>query len=562
MLQNITILNLAIVDALDLNLDAGLSVLTGETGAGKSILLTAIGLALGDRADSAYIRPGCPRAEINLTFNLSDAPAAQAWLEENEFDNNENQCLIRRTLRQDGKSKAYINGRPATLQSLKLLSSLLIEIHGQHAHLTLLDSAEQSRLVDDFSKNSNLLDDINQVYLQWNTHSHELTALIKLSTEQSNQEDLLTYQLNELQELDLENYDYDALIIEHTQLANLENILNSGQQQLDLLSDNEQLSANQMINQSISAMSDLIPLAKALEEPHSLLIEAQIQITEATQQLRHYLESQELDPQRLQAIDEQIGIIQNLSRKHHIPPEELPKVAIQLKQNLAGLTYNSERTDSLKIQVEQQSKQYFSLAKKLTLVRMKAAKKLSQRISEMIKELGMPQGEFSISVEAQAIKQPKINGIDKIEFLVSANKGLPLRPLVKVASGGELSRISLAIQVTTCHDTNAPSMIFDEVDSGIGGGIAEIVGQKLRDLGNNTQVLCVTHLAQVATQAHQHLLVYKENNNAMTTSNVRTLSTEQRVEEAARMLGGVNITEPTLAHAREMLSLGMKKPPK
>ncbi|MDC9729117.1 MAG: DNA repair protein RecN [Methyloprofundus sp.] len=558
MLQNITILNLAVVDALDLNLDAGLSVLTGETGAGKSILLTAIGLALGARADAAYIRPNCPRAEINLSFDLSDAPDAQTWLENNEFDNSEKQCLIRRTLRQDGKSKAYINGRPATLQSLKLLSSQLIEIHGQHAHLTLLDSAEQAGLIDNFAKNSDLLDDINQVYLQWRADSHELTALIKSSTEQSNQEDLFTYQLNELQELDLENYDYDALIAEHTQLANLEEILNSGQQQLDLLSDNEQVSANQLINQSISAISDLIPLAKDLTEPHSLLIEAQIQIDEATQQLRHFLESQELDPQRLQTLDSQIGIIQNLSRKHHVSPEELPDVAASLRQNLDGLSHSSERIDSLKILVEQQTKQYFVLAAELSAVRIKAAKKLSGLISEMIKELGMPQGEFSISVEPQAIEQPKVNGVDKIEFLVSANKGLPLRPLAKVASGGELSRISLAIQVTTCHDTSAATMIFDEVDSGIGGGIAEIVGQKLRTLGNTTQVLCVTHLPQVATQAHQHLFVYKDSSNEMTTSNVRSLSTEQRIEETARMLGGVNITDSTLAHAKEMLMLGMR----
>ncbi len=559
MLQNITILNLAVVDSLDLNLDAGLSVLTGETGAGKSILLTAIGLALGERADAAYIRPNCPRAEINLTFDLSDTPAAQAWLEDNEFDNNEKQCLIRRTLRQDGKSKAYINGRPATLQSLKLLSSQLIEIHGQHAHLTLLDSTEQSRFIDDFAKNSDLLDDINQVYLQWRADSHELTALIKSSTEQSNQEDLFTYQLNELHELDLENYDYDELIAEHTKLANLEEILNCGQKQLDLLSDNEQLSANQIINQSISAISDLTPLTKGLEEPNSLLIEAQIQINEATQQLRHFLESQELDPQRLQALDEQIGIIQNLSRKHHVSPEELPDVAAQLKQNLNNLSHSIERIDSLEIQVQQQSQQYFSLAKELTIIRTKAAKKLSQLISEMIKELGMPQGEFSISIEPRPIEQPKINGVDKIEFLVSANKGLPLRPLAKVASGGELSRISLAIQVTTCRDTSAATMIFDEVDSGIGGGIAEIVGQKLRTLGSNTQVLCVTHLPQVATQAHQHLFVYKDNSDEMTTSNVRSLSTDQRIEETARMLGGVNITSSTLAHAKEMLMLGMEQ---
>jgi len=555
MLQNITILNLAVVDSLKLDIHSGLSALTGETGAGKSILLTAIGLALGNRADAGYIRPDCPRAEINLSFDLSDAPKARTWLEANELDNEEEQCLIRRTLRQDGKSKAYINGRPTTLQSLKTLSSQLIEIHGQHAHLTLLDSREQCKLLDRYAKNSTLLSQVNQLYSLWHQDSQELNALIKASSDQSNQEDLFTYQLNELQELDLAHYNYTALITEHSKLANLEDILQVGQAQLDNLSDNEQHSATDFVNQSIQALSELLPLASELSEPHALLLEAQIQIDEASQQLRHFLEAQELDPQRLQAIEQQIGVIQNLSRKHQVTPEELPAVAQRLQDALDGLSNSSERIESLQITVEAQAKQYFSAAKILSKGRIKAAKKLSQLISDMIKELGMPQGEFSITVSPQAEQHPKTNGLDKVEFLVSANRGLPLRPLAKVASGGELSRISLAIQVTTCHDTNAPTMIFDEVDSGIGGGIAEIVGKKLRALGNNTQVLCVTHLPQVATQAHQHLFVFKNNDDTLTSSNVRQLSNVQRIEETARMLGGVKITDSTLAHAEEMLLL-------
>jgi len=557
MLQNLTIIDLAIVKTLDLNLEKGLSVLTGETGAGKSILLTALGLALGDRADASYIRPHCQRAEINLSFDLSDAPDALAWLEENELDD-EKSCLIRRTIRQDGRSKAYINGHPTTLQTLKSLSSQLVEIHGQHAHLTLLDNEEQRIFLDDYAQNTTLLAETNQAYSQWQTNFHALNTLIKSSTEQSNREDLLRYQLNELEQLDLAHYDYAALSAEHTKLANLEHILKVGQIQLDLLSENEQQSANQIIGQSINALTDLTSFATEFEEPNQLLIEAQIQISEATQQLRRFLDAQAIGPQRLQVLENQIGIIHSLSRKHHVNPEELPQIAEKLSYDLDQLSHSSEYIEELNQLVKDNEQQYFTIAKTLSNKRIHSAKKLSQMISTMIQELGMPQGELSIRITAQQASQPKINGIDKIEFLVSANKGLPLRPLAKVASGGELSRISLAIQVTTSHDKNVATMIFDEVDSGIGGGIAEMVGQKLRALGHKTQVLCVTHLPQVATQADQHLFVFKSSDDAMTTSSVRVLSTEQRIEETARMLGGVNITQSTLTHAKEMLMSGIK----
>ena len=556
MLQNLNIIDLAIVESLDLNLEKGLSVLTGETGAGKSILLTALGLALGGRADASYVRPDCDRAEINLSFDLSDAPAAHTWLQDNELDDDD-QCLVRRTIRQDGKSKAYINGRPTTLQLLKQLSSQLVEIHGQHAHLTLLDSEEQRNFLDNFAQNTDLLTQTNQAYSQWRSHFHELQTLTLASTEQSNQQDLFSYQLNELEQLDLVNYDYPALSAEHTKLANLEQILSIGQTQLDALTENEQQSANQIVNQSISALSELSSLTKELEEPTQLLLEAQIQIQEASHQLRYFLEAQELDPQGLLELDKQISIIQNLSRKHQVDPEELPEVAKKLAAQLDNLNHSSERIEELNLLVAKSHQDYFALAKAVSDKRSQAAIKLSALISDMIQELGMPQGEFSIAVSPQEIDQPKINGTDKIEFLVSANKGLPLRPLAKVASGGELSRISLAIQVTTSHDKDAPTMIFDEVDSGKGGGIAEIVGQKLRTLGKCAQVLCVTHLPQVASQAHQHLFVFKTSDAEMTTSQVRTLSTEQRIEETARMLGGVNITESTLTHAKEMLLAGI-----
>ncbi len=552
MLLNLNIINLAIVKSLDLDFKTGMSVLTGETGAGKSILLTALGLALGDRADSGYVRPNSKRAEINLDFDLSDAPLAKQWLLDNDLNDDEQQCFIRRIVNQDGGSKAYINNRPVTLQSLKQLSGLLVEIHGQHAYLTLLDSDQQRYLLDTFANNKKLLDQVNHVYFNWKQTDSELNALIKASADQVEREELIRYQLEEIQQLELETYDYSALSEEHNKLANLDQILTEGQAQLDILYENEQQSVNQMLNHSVTALTDLAQFSPDLAEINELLSVAQIQVEEASQQLRRYLESQEADPQRLDWLENQIGIIQDISRKHQSTPEQIPELALNLEKELNNISHSNERIEELTEKGKRLLKQYQDLSLKLSENRCKNAKKLEKSISEMIKELGMPQGEFLVNIAHQADQAPKTNGNDKIEFLISANPGLPAKPLAKVASGGELSRISLAIQVTTSTDKTTPTMIFDEVDSGIGGGIAEIVGQKLRNLSHNRQVLCVTHLPQVASQAHQHLFVKKDQSET-TSSTVNLLNPKERIEEVARMLGGVNMTENTLAHAKEML---------
>ncbi len=564
MLLNINIRDLAVVESLDLNLEQGMSVLTGETGAGKSILLTALGLALGERADSGYIRPGSKRAEVSLEFDLTDANKAKQWLEDNELDD-EQQCIIRRIVNQDGRSKAYINNRPVTLQTLHALSEKLVEIHGQHAHLTLLDPEEQRRLLDEFAaqqqqildnfaNNQPLLNQVNDLYREWHKANKQLTSLKKAGKDQTEREELLRYQLDELQQLDLNQFDYQAISTEHNKLANLDQILSSGQAQLDLLYENDQQSVNQMLAHSHQVLIDLSNLAPELNEINCLLSEAQIQVEEASQQLRRYLESQEPDPQRLNWLENQIGTIQNLSRKHQIKPEQLPELAVQIEQELDNLSHSSEQITQLTDDVAHYFSDYQKHAKLLSDKRRQNALILQKQITDMIKELGMPQGEFIIQVDCHEADSPQLNGTDKIDFLVSANPGLPPKSLAKVASGGELSRISLAIQVTTSNDKTTPTMIFDEVDSGIGGGIAEIVGQKLRSLSNNRQILCVTHLPQVASQAHHHLFVSKNNQSAITSSNVKLLDAKQRIDEVARMLGGVNITENTLAHAREMLN--------
>lgn len=554
MLLNLNIIDLAVVDALDLDLEPGMSVLTGETGAGKSILLTALGLALGDRADSGYVRPNSKRAEVNLEFDLSKAPLVKHWLEEQELDD-DGQCLVRRTIGQDGRSKAYINNRPVNLQTLQALSRQLVEIHGQHAHLTLLDKDEQRLLLDGFAQNIDLLDKLNSCYQSWKQSHKTLQQLLKAGNDKAEREELLRYQLEELQQLDLDNFDYQSLADEHNKLANLGQILTVGQQQLDILYDNEQQSVTQLLGHCIHAITELSGYAGELNDIGELLTEAEIQISEAAQQLRRFLEKQEADPQQLIWLENQIGIVQDLSRKHKTSPKELPQLATQLATELDNISHSSERIASLTVDCDQLLKQYQQLANELSAARSQAGNELQQRISDTIKELGMPHGEFVVKVTPDSNAEPQRNGSDLIEFLVSTNPGLPAKPLAKVASGGELSRISLAIQVTTSTDKTTPTMIFDEVDSGIGGGIAEIVGQKLRRLSKNRQVLCVTHLPQVASQAHQHLFVAKNQEAAVTSSTVRHLNDEERVVEVARMLGGVTITENTLAHAREMLQV-------
>ena len=546
MLLNLTIIDLAVVKSLDLDLETGMSVLTGETGAGKSILLTALGLALGDRADSGYVRPDCKRAEVNLEFDLTDAPNAQQWLKDNELDN-EQHCLIRRIVNQDGRSKAYINNRPVTLQYLQELSEKLVEIHGQHAHLTLLNPDEQRRLLDAYAKNQPLLDQVNQCYKQWLSVHKELSSLIKAGDDQSEREEFLRYQLEELQALNLASFNYAALSEEHSKLANFGQILTTGRAQVEVLYESDQQSVNQMLSHSAAELNQIARYAPELNDICALLSEAQILTEEAALQLRRFLESQEADPQQLEHLENQIGIIQNLSRKHHVTPDQLLDVVNKLNTELDNITHSGERIAALTTETVALEQQYQQFSAQLSEQRHVAAQKLQSQISVMIKELGMPQGEFLVAMSSFDAATPKLNGKDKIEFLVSANPGLPAKPLAKVASGGELSRISLAIQVTTANDKTTPTLIFDEVDSGIGGGVAEIVGQKLRSLSQYRQVMCVTHLPQVAAQAHHHLYVEKNNKSDITSSQVRLLQKEERVEEIARMLGGVTMTANTLA---------------
>jgi DNA repair protein RecN (Recombination protein N) len=552
MLRNLTILDLAIVKNLQLDLTQGMSVLTGETGAGKSILLTAVTLALGERATPDYVRPNCTRAEVNLEFDLTALPSATEWLQENAFDEENHSCLIRRVINSDGRSKAYINNRPVTLQTLQRFTSQLVEIQGQHAHLKLLENDEQRRLLDNYAKNTTLLAEINSCYTNWQQAQHQLEQLKTKRLEDTQREAFLRYQFEELETLNLDQFDYNELSDTHRKLANLEQILSTGQEQIEVIYDQDK-SIHARLKNSVKSISSLLQFAPELTSVTTLLTEAQIQIEEAVYELRHFLENQDADPNEFQEIEAQLAVLQALSRKHQVKPEELLARKQHLELELTHISDSADHITELEKLVAHWQEIFIPLAEKLSAQRKSSALILQEHISKMMKELGMPNGEFIIEIHSQASNTPRFNGYDDVLFLISANVGLPPKPLSKVASGGELSRISLAIQVTTASDKTTPTLIFDEVDSGIGGGIAEIVGQKMRELSKNRQVLCVTHLPQVAAQAHQHLFVQKEHHTDMTASRVFLLSDEERITETARMLGGVDLTEKTVAHAKEML---------
>jgi DNA repair protein RecN (Recombination protein N) len=555
MLVHLGIRDLAVVEALELEFESGLTVLTGETGAGKSILLTALGLALGDRADSGFVRPGAARAEINLVFDVADSPAAQRWLEDNELAQN-GECLVRRIVGQDGRSKAFVNGRPMTLQSLQELGSGLVEIHGQHAHVQLLKPAEQRRLLDGAAGNAALLTRLEALYRRWRDLREEMERRVQAAKDHAAREELLRYQIDELEQHEIADLDYAALVEEHTLQANMGKILSTGQSQLDALYEDESRSVNARLAQAVHALDDLCQLAPEFQDTVALLGEAQVQVKEASLQLRRELERLEADPGRLDWLEQRLGDVHRLARKHHVRPEELPGHLEALRAELDAIAQGAERAEVLREEFEQVAADYGQVAETLSERRRMAAVGLQERISSIIRELGMPQGNLLVEVRAADAQEPTPHGFDQVDFLVSANPGLPPRPLARVASGGELSRISLAIQVAAIDSKTVPTLIFDEVDTGIGGRIAEIVGQKLRVLGQQgRQVFCVTHLPQVAVQGHQHLLVEKVSRGEATQSSVRKLSRDERTQEVARMLGGVRVTQQTLAHAEEMLNI-------
>jgi len=557
MLHAIAIRDLVVVDRLDLLLEPGFTVLTGETGAGKSILLTALGLALGDRADSACIRPGAPRAEVSLTFLLEDAPAAQAWLEEQALADGEEECILRRIVSNDGRSRAFINGSPVTLQTLQEFSQRLLEIHGQHAHVQLMKPQEQRKLLDAAAGNDEVLASVQSTFKRWRETRTQLERIESQGHERQGRLELLGFQIEELETSDIESLDYAALVEEHGRQAHAEKILEIAQRELNVLYEADSGSVVQRLAQANRGLSELKGWVSDFEVHLDLLEEALVQIKEASMGLRREVDRHEADPARLSLLEDRLADVHRLARKHQVRPEELAEHLGVLRRDREALVGSGETSEQLRGEVTALEAEYRALSQRLSERRRQAALALEQNVMGLVRDLGMPQARIAFQVEQEDHPMPRMHGDDQVEIQVSANPGMPLRPLSKVASGGELSRISLALQVALTGGKSVSTLIFDEVDSGIGGGVAEVVGQKLRQLGASIQVLSVTHLPQVAAQGHQHLKVVKGTNGEFTRTEVHVLDTDQRVDEIARMLGGVVMTPQTLAHAREMLDRGV-----
>lgn len=551
MLDSIQIRDFVIIDSLQLEFDSGLSALTGETGAGKSILLDAIKLVAGDRAESDFIRQGAERAEVSVSFRLEDTPAVHKWLVEQEM-NADGECLVRRVLHVNGRSKAFINGFNATLAQLRTLCDMLVDIHGQHEHQSLQVPLVQRQLLDGFLGEQVLLDEVRRKFDNYRVLEQRLQQAQSGSREREQRIDLLGLYCDELNQLALAEGEFGALQEEYRRLSNADALIEQTGQVLAQLYENDDRSIQSLLSLCEQKLSLLLESDKALVSSHELINAALIQVQEATSELRNYRDGIELNGARLEAINERIAGIQNLARKHRIEVAALPAFGEELNRELEMLQGDSFNIETIQAELDKARDDYLFSAGELSLKRQKTAATLSEQVTQVMQQLGMEDGQFDIDIEPN--QEPARHGIDSIRYLVSANPGQAPKPLSKVASGGELSRISLAIQVIMSESSKIPTLIFDEVDSGVGGGVAEIVGKKLRLLGRDRQVFCVTHLPQVASQAHHHFRVTKTSGRGETSTEVIPLSNEERLEEVARMLGGVTITAQTRAHASEMLA--------
>jgi len=529
--------------------------LTGETGAGKSILIDALGLALGDKADNSMIRAGAAKAEISVSFDLAADSPASAWLDHHDLASDD-ECLLRRVLVRDGRSRAYINGSPAPLALLRELAEMLVDIHGQHAHQSLLHSGAQRQLLDEYAGLRGETRQLAQLFHDWRNARDEYEALQRAGEDRASRLDYLRFQIAELEGLACTPQSLHDLETEQVRLAHVERLLNETGSVLAILDDQEP-SLLQSLNQAAKTLSELNALDPELGETSEFLQTAGIQIEEAVSTLRHYQDRTELDPERLQEVDRQLGSLHDAARKHRVAPTDLAELLDTLRAEAETLEHADERLLELERMAGERQSAYLSAAKKLSIARAKAAKALSDTVCQSMQDLGMQGGRFKVGCTAEPDK-PGTHGLDRVTFLVAANPGQTMAPLAEVASGGELSRISLAIQVATVDCGTVPTLIFDEVDVGIGGAVAEIVGQLLRRLAKQRQVLCVTHLPQVASQAHQQFRVHKLSDGQTTETNIDPLDDNARIDEIARMLGGVDITRQTRRHAQEMIQRAQK----
>ncbi|MDA8364699.1 MAG: DNA repair protein RecN [Gammaproteobacteria bacterium] len=554
MLRELLIRDFAIIHSLELELGPGLTVVTGETGAGKSILVDALALALGGRADAAAIRQGCDRSEVSATFGLHARQDASRWLDDHDLtaDTNE-ECVLRRVIESGKPSRAYINGRPVPLQMLRELGEHLVDIHSQHEHQSLLRRDVQRQILDDYAGLTADLARLADCHARWRSLRSRRDAMSREGSDRNQRLELLRHEVSELRALDLGADEIAQLEEEHARLANASELLQGAQAVSNSLFDDDQIALAPSLAQAIGRLEALSEHDARLGAIMTLLGEAAIRIDEAASQLHQYLDNLELDPQRLHWIDQRIAAVHDLARKHKVRPEELPNVLERLATELGDIENHDVNLETLDRDLASARAAYFEIARSVSASRQTAAKRLAGEVRKQMQGLGMPGGEFEIRLAGLDDSQATATGLEQAEFLVSANAGQAPRPLSKVASGGELSRISLALQVATARIGRIPTLIFDEVDVGIGGGVSEVVGLQLRALGTQRQVICITHLPQVAAQGNHHMQVSKRTQDGLTITRIAALPEKERVREIARMLGGMEITRQTLALATDML---------
>lgn len=552
MLRSLSIRDFVIVDTVDLEFTRGFTVLTGETGAGKSILIDALALVLGARAEAIVVRQGAQRAEITAVFDVEGPGEFAQWLDENGFPAEENECLMRRVVEITGRSRAFINGRAATLAQLKEAGGLLVDIHGQHQHQSLTRAAAQRDLLDAYGGLVEQAAAVSRAHREW-TRRRESRVTFETSTAAfAAERERLEWQARELTALNVSADEWQSLTAEHARLAHAANLIEAAQHGLEALSEGDASSLSQL-NGVISRLHNLVEHDAKLREIIGVLEPAQIQLQEAVYALRHYGERLDIDPQRLREVELRLDAVHSAARKYRTLPEQLPEMLMQTQARLAELGAGSD-AHALRRAEEDAFAACMAEAQRLSGGRKKAAKQLSGQVTAAMQTLAMAGGAFEAVLDR--LDEMSSQGLEQVEFRVAMHKGMASQPLAKVASGGELSRLSLAIQTVASRVAQVPTLIFDEVDAGIGGRVAEIVGRMLKELGTRHQVMCITHLPQVAAAADQQWQVAKRTANGKVLSKVTVLDQVQRVEEIARMLGGVKITDTTRKHAAEMLGMG------
>ncbi len=553
MLTQLNIRDFVIVDEAEIDFSPGFTVLTGETGAGKSILVDALGLLLGDRAESGIVRAGCDKTELSAVFDITALASVQGWLETRDLSAGE-ELVLRRIITSAGRSKAYLNGQPATLQQLAEIGELLADIHGQHEHQSLLRRESQRALLDAFGEHSDLLQDLRAVQAEYHLATERLATFRTAAADRESRLDFLRFQVGELEHLAAKPGEMAALDTEHRVLAHAGDLTDMGQAALGSLYEDEQSVVTQLgrVAAGLEKMARLDERAQACGQ---MVNEALIRAEEAAGLLRDLVGNLELDPGRLETVENRIGELRSAARKFHVESDELPGLLDGYRTELTGLEDVEFQMADLEKRVAAADAAYGKVASALSKARAKTARTLGEQVTRSMQELGMAGGRFEIEVEQDAESRSPL-GQDRITFLVTANAGQPLQPLAKAASGGELSRISLAIQVNSARKTPVATLIYDEVDVGVGGGTAEVVGRLLRRLGAARQVLCITHLPQVAALGEHHIQVSKQQLRASTQATLTTLSEAARRDELARMLGGVEITPQTRAHAEELIERG------